>query len=78
MEFLSPARQLEIVSRIDVFMISATRNIQFVFKELVCLIIFVKDTFGTDLNNIYCLFITLSLLMIRFSMKYHPNICSFY
>ena len=75
MEFLSPARQLEIVSRIDVFMISATRNIQFVFKELVCLIIFVKDTFDIDLNNMYHIVFSLHLVC---TMKYHPNICSFY
>ena len=34
------ARQLKIVSQIDAFTISATRNIQYVFKNLACLIIF--------------------------------------
>ena len=39
------ARQLKIVSQSDAFTISATRNIQYVFKKLACLIVFVKDTF---------------------------------
>ena len=47
------ARQLKIVSQIDVFTISATRNIQCVFNRLVCLIVFVKDIFGIYLNYIY-------------------------
>ena len=47
------ARQLKIVSKIDAFTISATRNLQFVFKKLVCLIVFVKGIFATNLNNIY-------------------------
>ena len=46
------ARQLKIVSQIDAFTISATRNIQYVFKKLVCLIVFVKDIFDIYLNNI--------------------------
>ena len=33
------ARQLKIVSQIDAFMISATRNIQYVFKKLMCIIV---------------------------------------
>ena len=44
------ARQLKIISQIDVFMISATRNKQFVLKKLVCLIVFVKDIFDICLN----------------------------
>ena len=32
------AAQLKIVRQIDAFMISATRNIQYVFKKRVCLI----------------------------------------
>ena len=65
------ARQLKIVSQIDAFTISATRNIQYVFKKLVCLIVFVKDIFDLYLNNIYCLFITLnSLLMLGKHLLY--------
>ena len=41
------ARQLKIVSQVDAFTFSATRNIQYVFKKLVCLIVFVKDIFDT-------------------------------
>ena len=58
------ARQLKIVSQIDAFMISATRNLQYVFKKLVCFIVFVKGIFDTYLNNIQH-FITLSSLMFR-------------
>ena len=47
------ARQLKIVSQIDAFTISATRKMQYVFKKLVCLIVFVKDRFDVHLNNIY-------------------------
>ena len=47
------ARQLKIVSQIDAFTISATRNIQHVFKKLACLIVFLKDIFDIYLNNIY-------------------------
>ena len=47
------ARQLKIVSQIDSFTISATRNIQYAFKKLACLIVFVKDIFDMHLNNIY-------------------------
>ena len=48
------ARQLKIVSQTDAFTISATRNIQYVFKKLECLIVFfVKDIFNNYLNNIY-------------------------
>ena len=44
------ARQLKIVSQIVAFTISVTR---YVFKKLVCLIVFVKGIFDTSLNNIY-------------------------
>ena len=47
------ARQLKIVSQSDAFAISAIRNIQYVFKKLVCLIVFVKDIFDIYLNIIY-------------------------
>ena len=47
------ARQLKIVSQIDAFTISATMNMQYVFKKLVCLIVFLKDIFGIYLNKIY-------------------------
>ena len=50
---LMVARQLKIVSQIDAFTISATGNIQYVFKKLVCLIVFVKGIFATYFNNIY-------------------------
>ena len=54
------ARKLKIVSQSDAFMISATRNIQYVFKKLVGLIVFVKDIFDIYLNNMsYRLFIIL-------------------
>ena len=56
------ARQLKIVSQIDTFTISATRNIQYVFKKLVCLIVFVKDIFDTCLNNIYYIVFSLHLV----------------
>ena len=46
------ARQLKIVSQSDVFMISATRNIQYVLKKLVGLIAYEKDIFDIYLNNI--------------------------
>ena len=47
------ARQLKIVSQSDAFKISATRNIQYVYKKLVYLIVFVKDIFDIYLNNMY-------------------------
>ena len=54
------ARQLKIVSQSDAFMISATRNKQYVLKKLVGLIVFEKDKFDIYLNNMsYCLFIIL-------------------
>ena len=47
------ARQLKIVSQVDAFTISAARNIQYVFKKLVCLKVFVKHVFDMYLNNRY-------------------------
>ena len=46
------AREQKVVSQSDAFKISATRNIQYVFKKLVYLIDFVKDIFDIYLNNI--------------------------
>ena len=46
------ARQLTIVSQSDAFMISATKNIQYVLKKLVGLIVFEKDIFDIYFNNI--------------------------
>ena len=62
------ARQLKIVSQIDAFTISATRNMHYVFKKLVCLTVFAKDIFDINLNyidHIVFFFITLSSLMFR-------------
>ena len=56
------ARLLKIVSQIDAFTISATRNLQYVFKKLVCLIVFVKGIFDTNLNNIYHIIFSLHLV----------------
>ena len=56
------ARQLKIVSQIDAFIISATRNIQYVFKKLACLIVFVKDIFDIYLNNKYHIVVSLHLV----------------
>ena len=56
------ARQLKIVSQIDAFTISAIRNIQYVFKKLACLIVFVKDVFDIYLNNIYHIVFSLQLV----------------
>ena len=47
------ARQLKIVSQSDVFTISVARNIKYVLKKLVCLIVFVKYIFGIYLDIIY-------------------------
>ena len=47
------ARQLKVLSQVDAFTISATRNIEHAFKKLVCLTVFVKDLFYIYLNNIY-------------------------
>ena len=46
------ARQLKLVSQIDAFMISATRNVQYVLKKLAGLIVYMKDIFDIYLNNI--------------------------
>ena len=61
------ARQLKIVSQIDAFTISATKNIQYDFKKRVCLIVFVKEIFDIYLNNIYHIVFSLLLssLMLR-------------
>ena len=56
------ARQLKIVSQSDAFTISATRNIQYVFKKLACLIVFVKDIFDIYMNNIYHIVFSLHLV----------------
>ena len=45
------AGQLKIVSQSDAFMIPATRNIQYILKKLVGLIVFEKDIFDIYLNN---------------------------
>ena len=63
------ARQLKIVSQSDAFTISATRNIQYVLKKLVGLIVFEKDIFDIYLNNI-C-HIVLSLYLIRKCLGEH-------
>ena len=46
------ARQLNIVSQSDAFMISATRKIKYILKKLVGLIVFDKDIFDIYFNNI--------------------------
>ena len=58
------ARQLKIVSQIDAFTISASRNIQYVFKKLVCFNAFVKDIFDIYLNNIYHIVFPLHFLRL--------------
>ena len=55
------ARQLKIVSQVDAFTISVARNIKYVFKKLVCLIVFVKDVFDIYLNCIYHIVLSLHL-----------------
>ena len=57
------ARQLKVLSQSDAFMISVTRNIQYVLKKLVGLIVFEKDIFDIHLNNI-CR-IVFSLYLVR-------------
>ena len=57
------AWQLKIVSQSDAFMISATRNIQYVLKKLVGLIVFEKDIFDIYLNTL-C-YIVFSLYLVR-------------
>ena len=56
------ARQLKIVSQINAFTISATRNIQYVFKKLAFLKVFVNDIFYIYLNNIYHIVFSLHLV----------------
>ena len=56
------ARQLKINCQIDAFTISATRNIQYVFKKLACLIVFVNNLFDIYLNNIHHIVFSLHLV----------------
>ena len=56
------ARQLKIVGQSDAFTISPTRNIKYVYKRLVCLIVFVKDIFDINLNNTYHIAFSLHLV----------------
>ena len=52
-----------IVSQSDAFTTSATRNIQYVLKKLVGLIVFEKDIF--DINLTIICHIVLSLYLVR-------------
>ena len=52
MKLVVVARQLKIVSQRDAFMISAIRNIQYVLKKLLGMLVFEKDIFDIYLNNI--------------------------
>ena len=63
------ARQLKNVSQSDAFMISATRNIQYVLKKFVGLIVFVKGIFDIYLNDIY--HIVFSLYLVRKCLGEH-------
>ena len=56
------ARQLKIVSQIYAFRISATRNFQYVFKKVACLVVFVKDIFDINLNYTYYIVFSLHLV----------------
>ena len=56
------ARQLKVVSQSNAFTISATMNIQYVFKKLACLIVFLKDIFDIYLNNIHHIVFSLHLV----------------
>ena len=58
-----------VVSQSDAFTISVTRNIQYVLKKPVGLIIFEKDIFDIYLNNI-C-HIVLSLYLVRKCLDEH-------
>ena len=58
------AKQLKIVSQIDAFTISATRNIQYVFRKLARLVVFVKYIFDVYLNNIYHIVFLLHLIQL--------------
>ena len=62
--FIMVAGQLKILSQIDAFTISAAMNINYVFKKLACLIVFVKDIFDIYLNNIYHIVFSLHLVRI--------------
>ena len=57
------AKQLKIISQSDAFMISATRNKQYVFKKRVIWKAFEKDIFNIYLNNM-C-HIVFSLYLVR-------------
>ena len=48
--------------QVDAFTISAAGNIQYFFKELECLIVFVKDVFDIYLNSIYHIVFSLHLV----------------
>ena len=56
-------------SQSDAFTISATRNIQYVLKKLVGLIVFEKDIFYIYLNNI-C-HIDLTIYLVRKCLDKH-------
>ena len=58
------ARQLKVVSQSDAFTISAIMNIQYVFKKLACLIVFLNDIFDIYLNNIYHIVFSLHLVRL--------------
>ena len=62
------ARQLKIVSQVDAFTISAARNIRYVFKNLVYLIVFVKDAFDIYLNN------NVSYIILSFLYTWFVNV----
>ena len=51
-----------IVSQRNAFTISATRNIQYVLKKLMGLIVFEKDIFDIYLNNICHIVLSLYLV----------------
>ena len=61
------ARQLKVVSQSDAFTISATRNIQYVFKKLVYLIVFCERHIRhlSKQHISYYILITLGFLMFR-------------
>ena len=63
------ARQLKIVSQSDAYMISTARNIQYVLKKLVGLIVFVKNIFDIYLNN--ACHIVFSLYLVRKCLGEH-------
>ena len=63
------ARQLKSVSQVDAFTVSVAKNIQYVFKKLVCLIVFAKDVFDIYLNNMY--HIVFSIHMVRKCLGEH-------